>query len=46
MDAYALVKLAITQNENIRLRLVVNKAENIFEAKQILDKFSNAARRF
>lgn len=46
MDAYALVKLASLQNENIRLRLVVNKAENFFEAKQILEKFSNAAKRF
>jgi len=46
MDAYALVKLASSQNENIRFRLVVNKAENILEAKRILDKFSNAVKKF
>jgi len=46
MDAYALVKIAVSEDPNIRMRLVVNKADNVYEAKQILDKFSNVARKF
>jgi hypothetical protein len=46
MDAYALTKIAASENPNIKMRLIVNKADSVFEAKQILDKFSNAAKSF
>jgi flagellar biosynthesis protein FlhG len=45
-DAYALVKTTVTMNKNSNLKLIVNKAENHYEAQGIINKFTEVAERF
>jgi len=45
-DAYALTKIISATRRDIALRLIINKAESVYEAKEILDKFTRAAERF
>lgn len=44
MDAYALIKTVLQDQQDVRMRLVVNKAENIIEAEDALSKFSAVVR--
>lgn len=45
-DAYALIKTISYKDKNKNLKLVVNKAENIEEAYNVLDKLSLVTERF
>ncbi|NLN41706.1 MAG: MinD/ParA family protein [Clostridiales bacterium] len=45
-DAYALTKIISTTRRDLVLRLIINKAETVYEAQEILDKFTRAAERF
>lgn len=45
-DAYALTKIISLARQDIDLRLVVNKAETMEEAQDILSKFTKTAERF
>ena len=45
-DAYALTKIISTARRDVDLRLVVNKADTIGEAQEILGKFTRTAERF
>ncbi len=44
MDAYALVKSLAEENKDVRLRLVVNKADSVREAENTLSKFAGVVR--
>lgn len=45
-DAYALIKMISTRDRKKQIKLIVNRAENIKEAKDITDKISFVVRRF
>lgn len=45
-DAYALMKAISTLKQEVRINLIVNKAENIKEAVEIIDRFADAANKF
>lgn len=45
-DAYALTKIISTTRQDVALRLIINKAETVYEAQEILDKFIRAADKF
>jgi len=46
MDSYALVKLAVSENPKIRIRLLVNKAETRREGEELLERFRAVTRDF
>ena len=45
-DAYALVKSVVAVKKDMGLRLVVNRADNVHEAKDVMDNFIRVAQRF
>jgi flagellar biosynthesis protein FlhG len=46
MDAYALVKSIVSRTRNSRLRLVVNRADNVNDAEDSLYKFSTVVSQY
>lgn len=45
-DAYVLAKMSLAINNNIRFRLIINKAENREEAELVLNKFNGVVKKF
>jgi len=45
-DAYALIKMVSFRDRNKKIRLIVNKAESVEEAKDVLDKLVMVAEKF
>lgn len=45
-DAYALIKVVVNSEPEVKFRLVVNRANDVKEARQVADKISLVAKRF
>lgn len=45
-DAYALIKMASNRGKNSNIRIIVNRAETVTEAKEVLNKITVAAEKF
>lgn len=46
IDAYALVKTVFRYDKNIKIKLLVNKANSAMEANKIISNFTNVAKRY